>query len=298
MHTSTNAQSIKTDNTYRALSAITGHVSKPMMIDLYADHDVNISHTKISGQHASYFKISSAPEIVTHQGKSTLTLTFEPKDKFIGIAEVELLIHDLPITVTGLSTIALEGENESPLAEVVTALGYTTDVGWTTLPNHLRPELQGEELAPAMFKKANNGQMEMIPVARYSPDFLLNFGYYTNHDDAPEITEVGVLDTAGAYPEHQILFPGLSVGSTTFDPGEEAFGFYATSPSHTIYSEDMWNIKYHNDHAAHAMRIYPVRDRDGNLIADSYLICMEEAANGDYNDYVFLLTNAKPVFQE
>jgi hypothetical protein len=44
----------------------------------------------------------------------------------------------------------------------------------------------------------------------------------------------------------------------------------------------------------HAARIYPLKSRGGARIPDAYLVCFEEASNGDYNDYVFVLTNLKP----
>jgi len=112
-----------------------------------------------------------------------------------------------------------------------------------------------------MFKKAAAGKVEMIPVARYSPDFPLNFGYYTNTKTGPVQHQAGVLAKAGKFPEHQILFPRLAAGQISFDPNDDVFGFYAISPGHTIYSEDVWNILFYPTHATHAMRIYPVHDK-------------------------------------
>ena len=45
---------------------------------------------------------------------------------------------------------------------------------------------------------------------------------------------------------------------------------------------------------AHATRIYPVKDRAGQLVPNAYLVTFEDATNGDYQDYVFLLTNVRP----
>jgi hypothetical protein len=47
--------------------------------------------------------------------------------------------------------------------------------------------------------------------------------------------------------------------------------------------------------AAHATRIYPVRNAKDQLLPNTYLLCIEEAKNGDYNDYVFLIRNVIPV---
>ena len=279
-------------------SAIKGIASKPDTTWVPSDKSGKFT---ISGDHSSFFKVlSPSSKQVSPGNTKAIAVVFEPSETFIGIAKATLNIKNLnrEINLTGLSTNGLEGENEAPLAQIVEALGYKIDLGWTTLPNHLHPDLQGEELNPALFTKAGEGKVEMIPVARYSPDFALNFGYYLTSKNGPVQHQVGILATAQKYPEHQTLFPGLSSGLSSFDPGSDTFGFYGISPTHTVYSEDIWNILYYPTHASHAMRIYPVLEKNGVNIEDTYLVCMEEAANGDYNDYVFLIKNVKPIFTE
>lgn len=278
-------------------SAIKGSVSKADTIRIPTGGNNKPDAVKISGTQADFFRlISSDQEQFSPNG--ILIVVFQPSENFTGIARAILSVKnpDLEIPLTGLSTKGLEGENESPLAEVVDALGYDIDIGWTSLANHLRPELQGEELAPALFRKADQGEVQMIPVARYSPNFPLNFGYYTPSNSGPVRHQVGILAEAGQFPEHQTLFPGIALGKKIFDPGDSEFGFYAISPTHTAYSEDIWNILFYPDYATHAMRIYPVKDKKGAVKESTYLVSIEEAANGDYNDYVFLVKNVEPVF--
>ena len=43
------------------------------------------------------------------------------------------------------------------------------------------------------------------------------------------------------------------------------------------------------------MRTYPLKNRAGQLVPNSYLVGFEEAANGDYQDFVFVLENVVPV---
>jgi hypothetical protein len=292
------AQRIQAAQSTAIFSAIKGSVSKPDTIALYATRGSDLmGKLKISGEHSSFFvQVSSTPKRLSANEQQHLIFVFKPSENFVGIAKAELTISGMsePIKLIGLSTNGLEGENEAPLSRVVEALGYTTDIGWTTLPNNLSPTLQGSELKPTLFQKANEGAVEMIPVARYSPDFLLNFGYYVPSSRGPVQHQAGILAKADKYPEHQTLFPAMAHGSTSFDPGQNTFGFYAISPGHTVYSEDVWNILLYPTHAAHAMRIYPLRSQHGE-IRNSYLVCMEEAANGDYNDYVFIVRNVKPV---
>mgnify|MGYP001798242744 CR=1 FL=1 len=45
--------------------------------------------------------------------------------------------------------------------------------------------------------------------------------------------------------------------------------------------------------STHRTKVYPLKDASGAPVANSYLVCVEEAGNGDYQDYVFILGNVK-----
>jgi hypothetical protein len=289
--------SVKTNTNVISLSAIKGTTSKVDTVELSSEKKFKIAGIKITGTQAPYFEVLSVNPPRTPTTSAKVVFIFQPPANFVGVAQATVQFQgtDLKIEINGLSTQGLEGENEAPLEEILQALGMKINIGWSTLANHLRPELQGDELNPSLFTKAGHGEVEMIPVARYSPDFLLNFGYYVNNQRGPQQSQVGILAKAADIPEHQTLYPALANGKTSFDPGDKTFGFYAISPQHSLYSEDLWNMLYYPTHAAHAVRIFPVKDSNGKSVPNSYLVCMEEAANGDYNDYVFLVKNVKPV---
>ncbi|MEO5564728.1 MAG: DUF1080 domain-containing protein [Chitinophagaceae bacterium] len=288
-----NAQSSATVKKQFVFSAIKGTISKPDSLSL----PVTVTSVKLAKGNMTSFKI-----IPRQKGK--LVVVFAPAANFTGLTNAKIEARNssgklvVEINLTGLSTNGLEGENEAPLALVINALGYKANIGWTSLANHARPELQGEEVSSALFRKAGKGKIEIIPVARYSPDFELPFGYYINNAAAPAKHQVGVLAKAGTFPEHQTLFPAISNGTNSFDPGERVFGFYATSPSHSAYSEDVWNMLFFPANAVHATRIYPLKSAEGKLLPNTYLLCFEEAKNGDYNDYVFLVKNIVPVAKD
>lgn len=282
------------------LSAIKGTLSKPDTIMLAVKTgSLTRKNITLTGGDAAAFKILSYANSGAKESK--VVVAYQPVPDFIGIQRAGLQVKNsagksiAEIDLTGLSTNGLEGENEAPLSRVIDALGYKIDIGWTSLAHHARPALQGDEIPASLFRKAGNAKIEIIPVARYSPDFELPFGYYTNTPTGPARQEIAVLTKAGKYPEHQALFPAIVSGSSAFDPGGNVFGFYSTSPTHTAYSEDVWNMLLFPEHAIHATRIYHVKDRKGSSIKDTYLVCFEEAKNGDYNDYVFLVKNITPV---
>ncbi|MFS4482143.1 hypothetical protein ACKGJY_03950 [Hyunsoonleella sp. 2307UL5-6] len=283
-------------------SAIKGQKSKAQSIILSNPTDkLNEVSLEITGVNKTFFKVETTlPETIEKDSNPKILLHFVPDENFIGIAEADLIVHHnskskIIFPLRGLSTKALEGKNEPPLFDVVKTLNFDINLGWTTLANNIKPELQGDEIPQTLFRKANSGLVEVIPVARYSPPFELPYGYYIITDTLPVKYEVDILANSKLYPEHQTLFPALKSGNKTFDPKDIAFGFYTTSPSHDAYSEDIWNKKLFKKHAAHACRIYAVKDVEGNLVENQYLVCFEEAKNGDYQDYVFLVKNIKPV---
>lgn len=183
----------------------------------------------------------------------------------------------------GLGTKGLEGENEPYLKIVLDTLGYQIDVGGSALLSTTTP-LVGSEVAAQQFQAAGAGMIEIVPVARYSPQEPIPYGYYT----AQAETVVGTI----ANDQYQALNPKTDAGSklSFADPGA-AFGIFTTSKTHKTYSEDSKNAA---NQVKHAVRSYPLKDRAGTAIANAYLVCFEEAANGDYQDYVFTLKNVKP----
>jgi hypothetical protein len=271
-------------------SAIKGTESKPASASLSAVK----SSVKLTGTDMRSFRIIS-------HSNGKLVVAFIPASDFTGIKKASIEERNAAgklvsvVNVTGLSTNGLEGENEAPLSQIIEALGYKANIGWTTLANHVRPDLQGEEIPYSLFHKAAKGVVQIIPVARYSPDFELTYGYYTDSAVSPNKIPVGVLAKADKYPEHQTLFPKIVTGKTTFDPGIKQFGFYATSPSHTAWTEDVWNAFQFPANASHATRIYALKSSTDQVLPNTYLLCIEEAKNGDYNDYVFLIKNVIPV---
>jgi hypothetical protein len=216
-----------------------------------------------------------------------LQVRFDPSG--IALFESRLIILsgspsvETTVPLFGLGTKGLEGENEPFLKIVLTTLGFDVDVGGDGLLSTTTP-LVGTEVSAQRFEAAGAGPIELVPVARYSPQEPIPYGYYTTDAE----TEVGVISD----DQYQALNPTTDAGSerSFADPGEP-FGIYTVSQTHSTYTEDAKNAANQVQHAA---RTYPLRARDGAPIANAYLVCFEEAANGDYQDYVFTLSNVKP----
>jgi hypothetical protein len=257
-----------------------------------AGGDVKLASVKLdaAASGTSSFELVSPPADGTSiaAGQSLdVQLRFKPSG--IALFESKLQIQTMGPDLTssvglyGLGTKGLEGENEPFLKIVLDTLGYKVDVGGSGLLSTTTP-LVGTEVAAQQFQAAGAGDIEIVPVARYSPQEPIPFGFYS----AQAETVVGTISN----DQYQALNPKTDAGSKTSfaDPGG-AFGIFTTSKTHKTYTEDSKNAA---NQVKHAVRSYPLKDRAGTAIANAYLVCFEEAANGDYQDYVFTLKNVKP----
>jgi len=285
-------------------SAVQNTLSPIQTIEIFVTKGkAKIAETRIEGPHADDFILKGElPNKIKRKKPGSIGVQFSPIG-VTGLREAYLSVYldDVPepfqVPIYGLSAKGVEGEREPALSLVLETLGYDVNIGWETLANTTNTATQGDELEASLFEKAGPGEVQLLPVARYSPDFELPFGFYMNEGDRPKLNQIGVLQSTSniTTPQHQRLMPELKQGTISFDPDSTAFGIYTASPSHIAYSEDRWNLQFHPDHAAHVTRIYPLKNRAGEVVPNSYLVCFEEAQNGDYQDYVFVLSNVRPV---
>jgi hypothetical protein len=236
------------------------------------------------------FELSAAPTAGTELAAGAtqeLEVSFNPSG--VQLFESAVVIKssgaqpESRVALFGLGTQGLEGENEPFLQIVLTTLGFDVDVGGTGLLSTTTP-LVGSEVAVQRFEASGAEPIELVPVARYSPEEPIPYGYYT----ASAEVEVGVISS----DQFQALHPKTDAGSEpSFAPPGAPFGIFTVSETHSTYTEDAKNS---GNQVQHAARTYPLRDRGGTAIPNAYLVCFEEAANGDYQDYVFTLRNVKP----
>ncbi len=261
---------------------------------------LDISAVSVTGPFAGSYRFTGPTSTsLAPAAAQTYTVTFAPvtNNTDLGYQQAALTFtsngnegEDFSVGLHGLKKRGYEGGSEPPLQDVVNTLGIGIDVGWTTLTSSTSPEPKGEEVGVPLFEAAGPGNIGIQPVARYSPAERLPFGWYTNVGGQVELNQVGV--QSASLDQAQTLFPTLESGATSFDPQGAFFGIYVSSQTfgRVNYTEDDLNT----GGVAHRTRIYPVRDRQGNLVADSYLVTYEDATNGDYQDYVYVLTNVKP----
>src|SRR5262249_7005557 len=147
----------------------------------------------------------------------------------------------------------------------------------------------GDEIAAPRFKKAHAGSVTLAPVARYSPFEAAPYGFYTGTNPNVTRSVLGVMSKGPAdNVANRTLFPPLEAGfAASFDPGDVSFGVYAESASNTaslgpdgrLYQDDALNDDQAGVLPIHRFRIYPMKDRAGKPVADTYLVVCEEANN-------------------
>lgn len=213
--------------------------------------------------------------------------------------------------------VLIQANYEATLGQILIALGYKLDVGqaqtnWNPNTSMMAVNLPGieagtDEVAAPHFVKAGTGDVTMTLVARFSPAGVLPYGWYPA-TSATTLNTVGTMSmTADAQTSDKarMIYPPLQAGSATaFDPGSGAFGVWVFSDQKTEkyneggnvingdydYSQDALNAPAN----VHRFKSYPLKDPSGASQAEKYLVAIEEAGNGDYQDYVFVLGNVSP----
>ena len=250
-------------------------------LDVFAlVNPLGVSRTLMSGQSAEAV-IRFAPGASATVGVHRVTL------------QIFLAGDDLGplVDVAGLVSQGEEGDMEPPLSQVIDALGYHMNVGGPPLVIGTGPALVGDEVLAPTFVRANPGPVAVDPVARYSPEGSAPYGYFrvdTAPKSKPKLESLGQL----AATQFQTLNPDAEgEGQISFDPGPAPFGLYVQSGKKTLFSDASLN----KGPTKHVTRVFPLKSRNDETIPNAYLVAFEEATNGDYQDYVFVIWNVTAV---
>jgi hypothetical protein len=292
---------------------------------------VSVTAIALGGTDAALFQLTPAPMLpamiaagadlaVTVQLLTNgASLPAAPTNKDLGSTLVQATLT--ATLSSGMSTasvyglVLIQANYEPTLGQILTTLGYKLNVGmaqnnWNPNTSMNASSLPGveagtDEVAAPYFVKAGTGNVTMNFVARFSPVGILPFGWFPKGMTATR-NPVGTMamPTDGQTSNGaRMVFPPLATGSkTTFDPGTTSFGLYVYSDQSTNtwneggkpangdydYSLDSLNVPAPT---VHRFKSYPLKDATGAAIANSYLVAVEEAGNGDYQDYVFVLSN-------
>jgi hypothetical protein len=213
--------------------------------------------------------------------------------------------------------VMIQANYEATLGQILTTLGYKITVGraqdnWNPNTSMDAKDLPGvevgtDEVAAKHFVKAGAGNVTLTVIARFSPYGALPYGWYpsTSSTTRNVVGTMAMITDAQTNNKARMVLPPLVAGTmTTFDPGSAPFGLWVYTDQVTQkyesggkaangdynFSDDALNSPAN----AHRFKTYQLKDASGTVIAQSYLVAVEEAGNGDYQDYVYLLGNVKP----
>jgi len=287
-----------------AFSAIrgTGVATETVTARNLTNEPVTVRALPVLGDGAPPFELRNPPKlpaIVPPKGQLSVEVTFAPPASApLGVHRALLRFQTGPTPEDGpgtdlsaLATLGRAGDHEPTLAEVVEALGYAVDVrsaraagaGAGAAADHPA----GDEVPVQLFTRAAPSVVALNPVARFSADGPRPFGPYTIKAAGMAPQTLATL----AEGQHQTLNPELEPGgNASFDPGDAVFGLWVRAGKRTVSTEDRRN----SGADKHAARVFPLRARGGAPIPNAYLVAFRDGGDDAFQDYVFVLWNAKP----
>ncbi|MBC8126261.1 MAG: DUF1080 domain-containing protein [Gloeobacteraceae cyanobacterium ES-bin-144] len=283
---------LRVDKTLLSLSAVKDQPIRNGTITVKNPLDRPVSaNLSIIGKDKDAFS-AYAPVMSLGAGESTqVTVSFRPPSKAsrcsaglrIGTQEEGAFV-----VLQGIGLTAFEGENEPPLQTIVNALGIPLNVGGVELKLDTKAATIGDGLAVSYFQKAGNGKVHITPLARFSPPGEISLGIVAKGKTT--LIEIGKLADSGVVADaHQCLFPPADIAD--YEPAAESFAFYLKAHHYTSFTDPALPTEANIPHTA---RIFPVSHFGGRVCDHAFLVCFEEASNGDYQDAVFLIENIKP----
>ena len=270
---------------------------------------------KIVGSDAAMFAFSPMPTLpltIPAGGTLILNIVFKPTSSTaltVKTAAVEIRSNDpdqsfVSVTLRGLPTTGTGGQNEPSLQRILDLYQIPVNVGDANPDNTdlfnatdllVTPN---DELDMQRLVKAGAGDVVIEPLAVFgvSSTPALRFGWYHagTSDAKSELFTVARSDAQSVSP--------TAIGTTVFDPGARTFGVYTSWPGFSnveIFSEDALNTAELNPAYRHKVRFYPLKNRDGSVVPNAYVVAFEEftaEANGAYDnqDIVAIVRNVRP----
>lgn len=285
---------LRADARQLAMSAVNGQVARPSFIQVTNPRKSPLeAELSIIGADADAFSVHSSRLELEGGASMKVTVHFRPV-RGAGRYSAGLRIGSKEdgafIVLQGVGLAAFEGKNEPPLQSIVHALGIPLDVGGSALELDTKASAIGDGKLIPYFRKAGDGPVRVTALARFSPRGATPFGFVRKGET--ELVEVGKLAGPGGQPDaHQSLFPPVENEVDSFDPGDSDFAFYLKAHQYTSFTDPALPTEAK---IAHTARVYPVTRMLGRKMGGAFLVGFEEAANGDYQDAVFLLENVEP----
>jgi len=277
----------------------TTKTSESVAIKNTGNEAAQVSEIRVVGTDAGAFKVLNIPllPVLLQPGTGfSFSVGFEPSATAapgVHHARVRIIRTEdddgPPCDLTGLVTVGTRPADEASLQQILEALGYEVDVGGKSQKLSVAAAPIGDELSAPLFQRAKPGSVGYYLIARYATDETSSFGYYVVEGKKPATRPIA----SAAKGHNQTLTPELDGESqTSFDPGDAPFGLYVKIGRRLLYSDDKQNTN-----RVHVARAYPLRSRGRTAVQDAYVVAFDDDGDGDFQDHVFMLWNAKPALE-
>ncbi|QNF32389.1 choice-of-anchor D domain-containing protein [Adhaeribacter swui] len=249
---------------------------------------------------------TASPVVIAPNSAVTFNVAFNPTSTGVKTAKIVVTSNNnavKEVTLKGLGTTGLSGTNEPSLQAVLDVHGIKVNVGDDNKSTNIihstnfKAPLLGEEVAAQQFIRAEDGPVTIKPLSVFGPQhtggIVTAFGWYNSGNANAKNELFSVANSSYQTVDVQ------TTGNLSFDPGSVSFGFYSRWPyfeNRHLYSEDALNT--FTGAIPHHVRIYPLKNADGTLVENAYIIATEEHVSGyDYQDIVVAVYNVKPANQ-
>jgi hypothetical protein len=301
---------ITTDKSQLVFDEVRGgaaSAAKTIVVTNSGNSPLTVSSVTFTGPAASLFALAApitTPTVIPAGGSLNVNVTYNPgAAAALGPQQANLRIvsddadqPQLDLYLGGLTTIGEEGNNEPSWQWILDTFRIPIDVGD---PNDATGPIEGIMLPNAnnipRFVKAGPGAVTIEPLAIFSGDTFAQpaaiVGWYATPSSLNELHRYGSGDSG----QHQEMNPTIQSGVTAFDPGGGSFGMYSqwpTFPGRTVYSENALNTF---DAGKQKHIVFPLVDMTGAPVPNAYVVGIEEAANNDFQDLVYIIRNVAPV---
>lgn len=280
--------------------------AKTITVTNTGNSTLTLSNISITGTDAALFSISPAittPANIAPGGTLNINIVFNPPAANpLGpkMANLHLATNDpdrpsIDLYLGGLTTPGEEGNNEPSWQWIHDTFRIPVDVGD---PDDTTGPIEGIVLPNAnniqRFVKAGPGAVTIEMLAAFVGDSGNQpagiVGWYRAPSTLNELFQLGSGDSG----QHQEMNPIIQSGSTAFDPGISTFGLYSNSPTfpgRIVYSENALNTW---DSGIQKHEVFPLKDINGAVVPNAYIVGIEEATNNDFQDYVYIIRNVAP----
>lgn len=196
-----------------------------------------------------------------------------------------------------------EGGQEPTLGRLIRMFGYTTRivVPGQQLFNKGQVAAVGEEVLSPYWRRADTAQpVRVRQIAAFHGNDQGQRSFLSWHPKGSDSTTT-VLGHAATYgqsvlpPKDGSAAPALA----SFTPTGATFGFMVdgewSDPAKNNQEIDRANGCPVDRQCGHHMRFWPLRDQQGTLVPDTYLMAMDvSGVNYDYQDNVYVISNITP----